>query len=52
MQLRNRKRYEDLTMVFSLNESMDQLAVVNSVCWIWSYVEKRGWSCLKKGTRF
>ena len=33
VQLKDRKRTKDLTLMLCLNESMDELAVANSVCW-------------------
>ena len=33
VQLKGRKRTTDLITILGLNETLDQLAVVNSVCW-------------------
>ena len=33
VQLKNRKRSTDLKFMLRLNETIDQLAMANSVCW-------------------
>ena len=33
VQLKDSKRYMDLMFMLGLKETMDQLAMVNSVCW-------------------
>ena len=33
VQLKDRKRAENLMLMLGLNESIDQLTMVNSVCW-------------------
>ena len=62
-----RKRSTDLMFMLGLNETIDQLAMTNSVRWMWqtvfvgygkqcslawSGVEDRGWSRLNKGIIF
>ena len=42
----SRKGYTDLMFMLGLNESIDHLAMANSVCW-YGHV-----SCLEKGIRF
>ena len=36
----------------SLNETVDQSAMSNSVCWYGGVFEERGWLCLEKCIRF
>ena len=33
LQLKDRKRSKDLKLMLGLNETIDQLAMANSVCW-------------------
>ena len=40
----------DLMLLLPLSETIDQLAVANSVCW-YGNVEEGGWSCHEKGIR-
>ena len=47
----NRKRSKEFMLMFGLNETIDQLAMANSVHW-YGHVLRRGWSCLKKIIRF
>ena len=46
VELKDSKRAKDLMLV--LYETMDQLAMANSVHW-YGYVLNRGWSCFEKG---
>ena len=45
MQLKDRKRSTYLMFKLSLNETMDQLVMANSVHWYGNML-RRGWSCL------
>ena len=50
---KSRKRSTDLTFTLGLKETIDQLAMANSVRW-YGHVLRRedGRSCLEKGIRF
>ena len=55
VQLKDRIRSIDLMFVLGLNETIDQLAIVNSIRCVeergWQCVEEGGWSCHEKGIR-
>ena len=51
VQLKDKKRSIDLMFMLGLNETIDQLARANSVCW-YCHVLERGWSCFEKGIKF
>ena len=51
VQLNNRKRSTELMFMLALSETVNQLAIANSVR-AWICVEERGWSCFEKGIRF
>ena len=39
-------------LMLGLNETIDQLAMANSVRWYGHVFLERGWSCLEMGIRF
>ena len=43
VQLKDRKRSKDLMFMLGLYETIDQLAMANSVHLVWFCVEERGW---------
>ena len=49
VQLKDRKRPTDLMLMLGLNETIDQLAMTNTVGW--HGCVERGWPCLEKGIR-
>ena len=49
VQFKDRERFTDLMLI--LSETIDQLAMANSVRW-YGHVLRRGWSYFEKGTRF
>ena len=52
VQLKDRKISTGLMFMLGLKETIDQLAMANSVRWHRSCVEERGWSRPKKGIKF
>ena len=48
VQLKDRKRSEDLMSMLGLNETVDR----KHFSLVWSCVEERGQKCLEKGIRF
>ena len=48
VQFRNRKRTEDLMLMFSLNETIDQLAMANSVDWYGHVLRKEDSHVLRR----
>ena len=52
VQLKDQEISMDLMFMSGLHETIDHLAMVNSVRWWWSCVEERGWSCHEKDIRF
>ena len=57
VQLKDRKIAEDLMLMLGLNETIDQLAMTNSICLYghvfceggWACVHEGGWSCVQEG---
>ena len=49
--LKDRKRSTDLMLMLGSSETIDQLAMANSVC-RYGHVLRIGWSCLEKGIGF
>ena len=47
--LKDRNKYTDLMLMLGLRETIDQWAMTNSVCMLWSCVVEGGWSHLEKG---
>ena len=46
VQLKDTKRFTDLMLMLGLSETIDQLAMANSVCW-YGHVLRRGQSCFE-----
>ena len=51
-QLKDRKRSTGLMLMLGLKETINQLAMANSVRWYGHVLKERGWSLLNKGIRF
>ena len=49
VQLIDKKRFSDLMFILSLSETMNQLAMVNSVCWYGHVLRKEDGHVLRRG---
>ena len=52
VQLKDRKRYTDLMFMLGLNETMDQLAMANSVCWYGRVLRREDGHVLRRALDF
>ena len=52
VQLKDRKRSTDLMLMLGLKETIDQLAMANSVCWYAHVLRREDGHGLKNGIRF
>ena len=52
VQLKDRKRSSDLMFMLDLNEAIDQLAMVNSVCWYGHVLRREDSHVLRRALDF
>ena len=52
VQLNDRKRYMDLMFILDLSETIDQLAMANSVCWYGHVLRREDDHVLRKTLHF